>query len=262
MKLCKVRTRKGAWLLGVASLMPFGAMADPTFSWSNLASPSFEITAVNSSAPADVLGGGRASVFFSDGSSDQAFFVGSTSGLDSFAVAQTASFAIAAQSFGSLVSFPSFSISNRDTVRTLTGFRIDGRGDGAGHGAFDRGLGVTDTRSHSTPGSETGRDLLLYFTGRTFITGTVAVTYSNPLGLNGTAPVGDLFSTVEVQMNLGSGLVGLTPTALFSGVFSHINFSLDVDTVDYAAPVPVPGTLMMMLSGLGLLAGARRRRAP
>ena len=156
------------------------------------------------------------------------------------------------------MSFPSFSISNLDKVRTLVGFSIDGRGDGAGHTAFDRGLGVTDIASPSTPGSLPGRDLLLDFTGRSFIGGTVAVSYSNPLSLNGAPPAGDLFSTVEVQMNLGSGLIGLTPTSKFSGVFSSINFSVDIDFVDYAAPVPLPGSAWLALSGLGLLAGAGR----
>ena len=96
---------------------------------------------------------------------------------------------------------------NVNKARTLIRFRIDGRGDGAGHAAVDRGLGVSDTARPSTPGSLTGRDLLLDFTGRSFITGTVEVSYSKPLGLNGAALVGDLFSTVQVQMALGSGLI-------------------------------------------------------
>ena len=57
-------------------------------------------------------------------------------------------------------------------VQWLTGFRIDALGDGTGQAAFDRGLGVTDTARPSTPGSETGIDLHMDFTGRTFLTGT------------------------------------------------------------------------------------------
>ena len=96
MTLRKLGTHPSAWLLTVAGLMPLGAKADPAFSWTNIASPTRDITVVGTNGAADVLNGGRASVFFSDGSSDQALFIGSASGLDSFSVAETNSFVVVA----------------------------------------------------------------------------------------------------------------------------------------------------------------------
>lgn len=249
-----------ALLALAAGLLPLAAAAEPAQNWSEVASPARQITSVSSLGPAASMNGARFTVFFDDGSSDQALFVaGNGAGID-LSIASTDSFVAIAESTGSDASFPDFSLVNQSQLRTITGFRIDGRGDGAGHAAFDRGLGVTDTLRPSTPDSATGIDLHLDFTGRTFLTGTVNIFYSNPLALPGAAPVGDLFGAVEVQMNINT-LGGLPPVTQFSGVFSSIKFASDVDTVQYAAPIPEPSTLI--LSGLGLagLALVARRRS-
>lgn len=253
-------------LVGLAT--PF-AQALPSHTFAQDLSSPLAITAVASHGVARVLDGARATAFFSDGSSAQALFVGSESGLDQASVAQAAGrFAVVAVSSGSLVSAPEFSILNFDPTLTLMGFRLDGRGDGDGHAAFDRGLGLSST-GPSTDGSAAGIDLTLSFKLRTFITGHVHVAYSHPLGLNAADPVGDLFSTVDVSVSFDT-LIGIPPTTSFSGVFSRFDFSADLDFVDYAAvtapppdggTVPEPASLALVaLVGLvGLTARLGRR---
>jgi hypothetical protein len=223
----------------------------PVHNWAEVTAAPAQINTVVPDGPADAMNGARVTVSFSDGSSDTALFVGRDAGPNFLSVAQTPAFALVAQSSGSTASFPSFTISNTDGARTLVGFQIDGRGDGNGSAAFDRGF-VGSTRP-STAGSSTGVDLSLDFRDRSFLTGSVDVTYSRPLGLAGAAPVGDLFGTVAVQMQL-SRVLGLPPNSNLS----FINFSTDVDAVQYAA-VPEPGTWALMAAGVGLLAWRRRR---
>lgn len=250
-----------ALLSATFGLLPLAASALPTQTWSDQVSPVREITSVSSNGSAAAMNGAQATVFFDDGSSEQAVFAGGPVVGGDISVATMDNAVVVANSEGSLVSFPAFSISNLDRVRTITGFRIDARGDGTGHAAFDRGLGVSDTLRPSTPGSETGIDLHLDFSGRTFLTGSVDITFSNPLSLPGAAPVGDLFGTVEVRMQLGT-VIGLPPVTQFSGVFSTIQFNSDVDSVVYAAPVPEPSAAWLLVAGLGVLIGARHRRLP
>lgn len=229
--------------------------AEPEQRWFEVTNAPAQIAIVTPDGPADVMDGALATAFFGDGSSEQALFVGSGAvGELRASVAQTAAFAIVAQSSGVFVSFPTFTISNTDTLRTLVGFRIDGRGNGAGAAAFDRG--TIFSPPPSTAGSATGVDLSLDFRDRSFLTGTVDVTYSQPLGLAGAAPVGDLFGSVLVQMNL-SRVVGLPPNSNLS----FINFKTDVDFVQYAAAIPEPGTWVLMLGGLAVMGLISHRRA-
>jgi hypothetical protein len=230
------------WLVPLAALCTQAALAVPVHSWQEDLSARLRITSVVLEASAAALDGARASVFYSDGSSAQALFLGFESAFLRTSVASAPEFVLVATTDGSDLSFPALSISNLDRTRTLTGFRIDGRGDGDGHAAFDRGLGSFSTNP-STEGSSTGRDLLLDFDRRSFLRGTVDVTYSNPLGLGDAAPVGDLFSTVDVRLDL-STVIGLPPVTAFGAVFSSIDFSTDIDSVTYAplaGPGPDPG---------------------
>lgn len=245
---------------GLLGLLPL-AQALPVQSWSEAASPSRDITTVSSNATAQAMDGAVATVFFSDGSSDQATFAGTAIGSDYLSLAQTSSFQISAGSVGGVVSRPDFSIVNLDASRTVVGFAIDGRGAGSGRAAFDRALGPGGVDT-GTAGSATGVDLTLDFTGRSFLTGTVDITYSHPLTLNGAAPAGDLFGSIEVRMAFGT-ILGLPPSNQFSGVFSDIDFGTDVDTVDYAAVavVPEPGSIVLLLASLAALALLRRPRA-
>ena len=228
------------------------AQALPTQTGSEAPSPARQVTAVSPSGSALALDGALATVFYSNGSSRSALFSASTVGIDAGASASDGHFLISAES-GLTASFPAFSITNTDDGLTLVGFRIDGLGTGGGQMAFDRGF----SGAEGTAGSNTGIDLTLDFTGRTFLTGTVDVTYSNPIGLGGAAPVGDLFGTVEVRMNLAT-VVGLPPPSSFGGAFSSIRFNTDIDTVVHASPVPEPASAALLLLGAAALAARRR----
>ena len=259
------------WLVPLAALYAHAAVAVPLHSWQEDLSSPQRITSVFPEASAAALDGARASVFYADGSSAQALFLGFESRFLRTSVAEAPEFVLVATSDGSNLSFPAFTITNLDRVRTLVGFRIDGRGDGDGHAAFDRGLGVGSTNP-STEGSATGRDLLLDFSRRSFLGGTVDVRYSQPLGLGDAAPVGDLFATVDVRLDL-STVVGLPPVTAFSAVFSSIDFSADIDSVAYAPlpttdpgedpghAVPAPSIASLLLTGLASLLLQRRRVA-
>lgn len=260
--IVKINSSLTAAVLAAICLLfaaPLAARA-ATFTYINVPGAEQDITSVAFDGFAGLFEGARATVFFSDGASDSALFSFSSSGLDESAIAHVAnSFLVGVFSSGTVVSSPSFQVTNLGPSgsRSVSGFRIDGLGDGAGHAAFDRGIGLTDTTTPSTPDSSGGRDLFSDLTNFPLSQsgGEITVTYSNPLALNGAAPVGDLYRTIEVQFALTGAFVasGLPPG--FS--FSTFNFTADVDAVTYAA-VPEPTTALLMACGLAALAGRRK----
>lgn len=215
------------------------------------------INTVTSFGNASILKDSIATVFFSDGTQDQGIFNTSTT---SVAFAQTSSFVLVADGTFSDNSRPqSWSISNLTSDRTLIGFEIDGYANGNGHTSFDLPSFVVP---NSTPGSNDGVALTLTSLP-TFINGLITIEYRNPLALAGSAPVGDLFAKVHVDINFdpksGVGL-GLAPVTQFFGVLSSAKFSTDIDYVEYAAlPVPEPSQWSLMLMGFIPLVSTRYR---
>lgn len=254
--------------LAVAALLSVSllARAEPQHTFVVDNSAPRQILSVDSTGVVDLLQGATAYAFFQDGSSAQASFTVSGDNLNRTAVAQTPQFALVSISdvtrdLGRPVEW---SITNTDSSRTLVGFAIDGRGQGDGHATFDISFGPSFLEV-GTLGSERGQSLLMSFSGRTFLTGGVTVTYSQPLGLAGAAPVGDLFARVDVALAYTNTPLhgGLPPPTELGGVFSRQNFASDVDLVVYAStsPVPEPAAWMLLLGGAAVI-GRRLRTRP
>ncbi len=97
----------------------------------------------------------------------------------------------------------------------------------------------------STPGSQSGTPFAYW--GMDDLFGTTA-TYRDAVALHGHAPVGDLYRTLTLAFE-----TGVTDTALA--------FSSDTDTASTAlVPVPEPGTLLLVGTGLAAAGWRGRRR--
>lgn len=229
------------------------AQADPAMTVVRQLSNPVSVSTVASSGAPEALGGALATAFFSDGTQQQALFVSGGSGTLSFASASGSRFVVVAEP-GNDVSQPgNWFVTNLDTSTTLVGFQLDGRGLGAGIAAFDVS---SFTSPASTPGSNNGSELLMQFSGRSFIQGLVTTTYSAPISLNGAGAVGDLFAVVRVDLAYtNAGLNGGLPP---NSSLSSQNFRSDLDTVVYAA-VPEPASALLLAAGAALLLGWRRR---
>lgn len=250
-------------LIAVPALLSFGlAHAEPTASVVRNLNGAAAVTEVNSYGAPDTLAGTLATAFFNDGTSQQALFAVTGTGTLSNATAVGSRFVIDAIGGPDLSQPGEWSITNLDNTATLIGFALDGRGLGAGHAAFDVS---SFTSTASTPGSNDGRELLMSFVGRTFLTGSVTTTYSAPVALNGSAPVGDLFARVEVTMAYTPSILngGLPPTTVLGGAFSSQKFGSDLDSVVYApiTSVPEPTSAVMWMAGIAALAARGRRVA-
>lgn len=80
--------------------------------------------------------------------------------------------------------------------------------------------------------------------------GAVTARYSDAVSIGAAPARGDLFSTLEIDF-----------TGLEDGFFQgDANFETDIDTLQVAAPVPLPAGLPMLMLGLCGLAGLRLRR--
>lgn len=169
--------------------------------------------------------------------------------------------------FAIYMDFEGFDIS---TTKQLTQLRIDLTNsfsitDGSGRSVFDM-LTAQTGQPGNTPGSAFGFPVrfdnksfnqvsffgsLLPFGETTDAPeGAVTARYSNSVSI-GVAPAqGDLFSTLDLDF-----------TGLTDGYFQgDANFETDIDTLQVAAPVPLPAGLPLLLLGLGGLAIVRVRR--
>ena len=124
--------------------------------------------------------------------------------------------------------------------------------------AFDGRPGNTvfDTRfngNDGTPGSDSGRN----FAGFDPYSGNITATYFNAVGLNGAAPVGDLYTNFLLSFGNGSWAQGLRQSN------DTYRFTLDTDNAVTTPPsVPEPGSMILLGTGLvGLASRMRRKKA-
>jgi hypothetical protein len=114
-----------------------------------------------------------------------------------------------------------------------------------------------DDGVEGTPGSSRGADFS-NFSG--WQNGTINVTYSNAVGLNGNAPIGDLFANVLVLF--GDGTYGNALPEGGDGDDSY-SFRFDTDNARLTQPLatPEPGSMILLGSGLlGVVARMRRKK--
>lgn len=91
------------------------------------------------------------------------------------------------------------------------------------------------------------------------------VTYSNPVGINGAAPQGDLYATMTVSF--GNGFNSDNSCYQFPSSCNYTTFLQDMDNApadgSIGIPqetVPEPATMTLLATGLAGMAAARRRR--
>lgn len=137
------------------------------------------------------------------------------------------------------------------------------------------GLGIFDiwTSPTGTPGSDIGQPFDIEgFNGCGFFCiaygdqwNTVA-TYSNPVGVAGAAPVGDLYATLNVAFGTTFGTRNCR-IGFFGCNDYDINFLQDMDNAPAGGSigipqetVPEPATMTLLATGLAGMAAARRRK--
>jgi hypothetical protein len=78
----------------------------------------------------------------------------------------------------------------------------------------------------------------------------ISATYRDAVALDGTAPVGDLYRYLDIVFNNG----------IYLGEDDYIQFGADTDNVSFGnfIPTPLPGTFLLLGSGLLGLVGFRR----
>lgn len=127
----------------------------------------------------------------------------------------------------------------RHDVSLLTGLTLNGI---PGLTVFDR-----TEPSPGTDGSESGWDLETNLTNDALVAGE----YSDPVGIGGKKPVGDIFHTLTIDFT------GLSGDGVRSTDFTFVQ---DTDNDSRLTQVPLPGTLALLALGLLGLGAASRRR--
>lgn len=257
---------------------PGTARAAPTFSLLTPASPTRGITSVAFDNNASALALSTVSATFSDGSQvSTGFSIRMVRGgltPEFVAQAESSAFMVLAFTSSDPQERPLFEVHNLDPLLTLRSIRIDGRGAGGGHAAFDLPLGANGL-DEGTPGSSRGLALAPLTRYPSSIGGNLIASFLDPLALAGAAAVGDLFGSLQIDFDFESSVAdftGLPPPSQFNGVFSRFDFMADLDTVSYAAvtppkdpptdpptgTVPEPGSAALL--GLAACLGLRARR--
>lgn len=110
---------------------------------------------------------------------------------------------------------------------------------------------LADDSTNNTTGTHYGFPFMI--TGGDPLVGTIAVTYSGSFIIQGSSRATDTFTDMFVDF---SGLEG-------GGFLGTLFFDTDMDNLlvnDDFSPVPLPGSLALMLPGLAALGLARRKR--
>lgn len=184
------------------------------------------------STDGSMMGGMKITAYFSDNSSQTETWA--TTGTGAGGASGTGwSLGESGDTFGG-----NWTLSNTGTLG-ITRLLIDA---GPGNTVLDTTFGGAT----GTPGSELGMDFAVVSGGDPY---AITATYSNLVALTGFAPVGDLYRDLDIAFD-----VGLTGSLVFNADTDNIKFAGDI------APVPIPGALLLLGTGLLSLAGYGYRR--